>query len=166
MGKGNSIVHWAPAQPKRVEHSLQGLRCNRVKAFGIPGETLYLELSVSGSAEDLVRHQLITPQMIEALPRGGYKRFSGCNLFRTARGYRAQIWRDDQDAHELLGRLGLDAMSCEAPARSADVELPSMVGSGSICNRQQHVRWISTGNVLWVDWAGRVREQSLEVSHA
>ena len=70
-----------------IERAFPGLRCNRVES-----NSIYLWISVTGTAEDLIRNGIVIPMMLD-LPPCGARHFSAHNRSSYPMPFSARVWR-------------------------------------------------------------------------
>ena len=75
------------AAKRAVERAFPGLRCNRVES-----NSIYLWISVTGTATDLIRNGIVLPTMLE-LPPCGVRRFSARDGAANPAPFGARVWR-------------------------------------------------------------------------
>lgn len=102
-----------PIEPA-IEQAFPGLLCLYVEDWPEWEETV---VCVTGSAEDLVRHQLVTQQMLDLLPPCGYRGYRKhaqktlalpfmADVYRKPKGFRISRRYLHDDRRALLQRLG------------------------------------------------------------
>lgn len=102
-----------------VERALPGVECQLARPCSSEYAPTWLELTLIGSAGDLVRHGVVTAQMISSLPPSGVRRYehgafgteASALVARTAGGdYRVNVRSfEDGAAAPIVWRFGIDA---------------------------------------------------------